>query len=73
MSKTPADGEKEPEPASGLGWLLLLAICCAGAPLLTAGGAGVLAGLFTDTGIALLVGLALMVLGAGLLWRRWHR
>lgn len=61
-------------PASGLGLILLLVICCAGVPLLlTAGGASLLAGLFTDTWLAVLGGLALTVLGAVLLWRRWKR
>lgn len=38
-------------PASGLGWILLLVICCAGVPLLlTAGGASLLAGLIRTRG-----------------------
>lgn len=73
MKGTPGDGEEEPGLAGGLGWILLLVICCAGVPLLTAGGASFLAGLLTDTRLAMLGGLALMVLGAVLLWRRWER
>lgn len=74
MNGTPEHGGKEPGLAGGLGWILLLLICCAGVPLLlTAGGAGLLAGLLTDTWLAILGGLALTVLGAVLLWRRWQR
>jgi len=73
MNRAPGDGGDEPGLTSGLGWILLLVICCAGVPLLTAGGAGFLAGLFMDTWLPMLGGLALMVLGAVLLWRRWQR
>ena len=74
MNRTPGDGGKEPGLAGGLGWILLLVICCAGVPLLlTAGGAGLLAGLFTDMWVVMLGGLALIVLGVVLLWRRWQR
>lgn len=74
MNGTPEHGGKEPGLAGGLGWILLLVICCAGVPLLlTAGGAGLLAGLLTDTWLAILGGLALTVLGTVLLWRRWKR
>jgi hypothetical protein len=74
MNRTPGDGGKEPGKAGGLGWILLLVICCAGVPLLlTAGGAGLLAGLFTDMWVVILGGLVLIVLGGVLLWRRWQR
>lgn len=72
MNKWPGDGGKEPGLAGGLG-LVLMMICCAGVPFLAAGGAGFLAGILTDTGIAMLGGVALMVLGAVLLWRRWRK
>jgi LPXTG-motif cell wall-anchored protein len=72
VSKWPGDGGKEPGLAGGLGLVLMMMICCAGVPFL-AGGAGFLAGILTDTRIAMLGGLALMVLGAVLLWRRRQR
>lgn len=73
MNRWPGDGGKDPGLAGGLGLILVMAICCAGVPFLAAGGAGVLAGLYTDTGIAMLAGLAVMILGAVLLWRRRGR
>lgn len=73
MNRRPGDGGKDPGLASGLGVIALMALCCAGIPFLAAGGAGVLAGLYTDTGIAVLAGLAVMVVGAVLLWRRRGR
>lgn len=70
----PGDGGKEPGLAGGLGLVLMMMICCAGVPFLAAGGASFLAGILTDTGIiAMLGGLALMVLGAVLLWQRRQR
>lgn len=73
MNKAWGDGGKDPGLGSGLGLMIFMAICCAGVPFLAAGGAGVLAGLYTDTGIAVLAGLAVMILGTVLLWRRWRR
>lgn len=73
MNRWPGDGEKEPGLGSGLALMLVMTICCAGVPFLAGGGVGVLAGLFTNTWLAMLVGLALMVLGAVLLWRRRWR
>lgn len=70
MNRWPGDGGKEPGLGSGLALMLVMAICCAGVPLLATGGAGVLAGLFTDMWLVSLGGLALIVLGAVLLWRR---
>ncbi|MBX3332112.1 MAG: hypothetical protein KF722_17030 [Nitrospira sp.] len=70
MNRWPGDGGKEPGLGSGLGLILVMAICCAGVPFLAAGGASVLAGLLTNTGITMLAGLALMILGAVLLRRR---
>ncbi len=73
-NRWPGDGGKEPGLGSGLALMLVMTICCAGVPLLlTAGGVGVLAGLFTDMWPAVLGGLALAVLGAILLRRRWKR
>ena len=56
MNGTPEHGGKEPGLAGGLGWILLLVICCAGVPLLlTAGvlpGGGGLADLEVQVGPA---------------------
>lgn len=73
MNRYPDDRGKDPGLAGGLGLVLFMMICCAGVPFLAAGGAGVLAGLLTDTGIAVLAGLAVMIVGAVLLWRRRGR
>jgi membrane protein implicated in regulation of membrane protease activity len=74
MNGMPEHGGKEPGLAAGFGLIFLMVLCCAGVPLLlTAGGAGLLAGLLTDTWWTILGGLALAVQGAVLLWWRWKK
>lgn len=70
----PPHEHRNPKPGSGLGWIVLLVLCCAGVPLLATGiGVGVLGGLFSHTGIAVIGGLVLMILGGGLLWWQRHK
>lgn len=76
MDRVPRDEPPQTDGGGngfGVGVAVLLILCCAGVPLLATGGAGLLAGLLTDTWPGMVVGLALMLAGGALLWRHWNR